>query len=65
MPVVTYTGGHDLLADPKDVAWLLKQITPSLLANHNVPSWEHLDFIWAFDAPKYCYNDILDWVFHK
>lgn len=65
VPVVTYAGGHDYLADPTDVAWLLQQISPSLLANYSVPSWEHLDFIWAFDAPKYCYNNILDWVINK
>ncbi|KAK7113543.1 gastric triacylglycerol lipase-like [Littorina saxatilis] len=65
VPVVTYTGGKDRLADSTDVAWLLPQIKSSLLANHHIPSWEHLDFIWAYDAPKYCYDDILNWVFNK
>lgn len=63
VPVVTYTGNRDFLADPTDVKWLHEQIKAYLVADINVPSWEHLDFIWAFDAPKYCYNDIIQRVF--
>ena len=65
VPVVTYAGGKDYMAEPVDVSWLLEQIAPSLLASHSIPSWEHFDFIWGFDAPQYCYNDLVDWVFNK
>lgn len=64
VPVVAYSSGHDILADPTDVAWLLQRLTPSLLASHYIPHWDHLDFIWAFDSPVYCYNDIISWVLH-
>ena len=63
VPIVAYSSGHDILADPTDVAWLLQRIAPSLLASHFIPHWDHLDFILAFDAPKYCYNDIIQCVF--
>jgi hypothetical protein len=61
--VVFYTGNNDFLADPTDVAWLKEQVKDSLIADVNNPTWEHLDFIWAWDAPKYCYNDIIKRVF--
>ncbi|KAK7502357.1 hypothetical protein BaRGS_00006310 [Batillaria attramentaria] len=61
VPVVAYTGGHDILADPEDVAWLLP-LLPNLQATHTLPTWEHLDFIWAYDAPRFLYNDIVQHV---
>ena len=63
VPTVLYTGGHDFLADPTDVALLRDKVESALVAEVNMPIWEHLDFIWAYDAPKYCYNDIIQRIF--
>ncbi|KAK7502358.1 hypothetical protein BaRGS_00006311 [Batillaria attramentaria] len=63
VPVIAYTGGRDILADPEDVKWLLP-LLPNLQATHNYPTWEHLDFIWAFDAPRFCYDDLIQNVFN-
>ncbi|KAK7113542.1 gastric triacylglycerol lipase-like [Littorina saxatilis] len=63
VPIVAYSAGQDILADPADVAWLLQRIKSSLVASHYIPFWDHLDFIFGFDAPKYCYNDIIKWIF--
>uniref|UniRef100_A0A2C9JRX8 Lipase n=1 Tax=Biomphalaria glabrata TaxID=6526 RepID=A0A2C9JRX8_BIOGL len=61
VPVAIFRGDQDWLADPADVKWLL----PQLHVTHdvNIPHYEHLDFIWAFDAPTYIYSTILKIVF--
>ncbi|KAH9520009.1 hypothetical protein Btru_071465 [Bulinus truncatus] len=61
VPVAIFRGDQDWLADTTDVKWLL----PLLHVTHdvNIPHYEHLDFIWAFDAPAYIYNTILKIVF--
>ncbi|KAK7002848.1 gastric triacylglycerol lipase-like isoform X1 [Biomphalaria glabrata] len=61
VPVAIFRGDQDWLADPTDVKWLL----PQLLVTHDIdiPHYEHLDFIWAFDAPTYIYKEIIKIVF--
>uniref|UniRef100_A0A0B6ZV31 Lipase n=1 Tax=Arion vulgaris TaxID=1028688 RepID=A0A0B6ZV31_9EUPU len=61
VPVTILRGGHDWLADPKDVAWLIPQL--NVTSDTLVDSYEHLDFIWADDAPKLIYNNILKVIF--
>lgn len=58
IPVATFTGTKDVLSDPADVAQLLPQIR-NLVFKKNIDTYGHLDFIWAFDAVTYIYQDVV------
>ncbi|XP_022086383.1 gastric triacylglycerol lipase-like [Acanthaster planci] len=57
-PTALFYGGLDTLADLKDVSLLIPKIK-HLFYNKEIPTYGHLDFIWAIDAQSFCYKDIL------
>ncbi|KAM9197567.1 gastric triacylglycerol lipase isoform 1-T1 [Dugong dugon] len=58
VPIAVWNGGKDFLADPQDVDMLLPQL-PNLIYHKMIPPYNHLDFIWAMNAPQEVYNEIV------
>ena len=52
-----FSGDQDWLATPKDVFLLLPKLRTKVFHKH-IKKWDHLDFIWAKDAPSVIYADI-------
>lgn len=59
VPVVLYSGTKDWLVTPSDVTTLVSKL-PNLVKHKVIPHWQHLDFIWAMDAPEVCYDEMID-----
>lgn len=59
-PLTIFHGGRDRLADPQDVATLLRALPPGAVAySQFVPSYEHIDFTWGIDARERVYPPLL------
>ncbi|XP_027711690.1 lipase member N-like [Vombatus ursinus] len=58
VPTAIWAGGKDLLVDLRDVAMLLPKIK-NLRFYEMLPDWNHVDFIWALDAPERVYSKII------
>eukprot|EP00873_Tetraselmis_striata_P026284 jgi/Tetstr1/446548/TSEL_034073.t1 len=60
VPLMLVTGTPDKLSDPQDVA-LLEEALPAgvVVARHEEPSYEHLDFTWAHNAHRLIYPGIM------
>lgn len=58
VPIAVWSAGQDLLADPQDVDLLLSKLS-NLIHYKEIPNYNHLDFIWAMDAPQEVYNEII------
>ncbi|XP_042316960.1 lipase member M-like [Sceloporus undulatus] len=59
VPTAVWSGGNDIIERQTDVESLLPRIS-NLVFYKNIPSWQHLDFIWGIDAPECLYSDVLD-----
>ncbi|KAG7218027.1 hypothetical protein INR49_020690 [Caranx melampygus] len=54
VPTALFSGGQDTLADPKDMAVLLTQVS-NLVFHQHIEHWEHLDFIWGWMLLSRCF----------
>jgi hypothetical protein len=64
VPIAVWNGGQDSLADPKDVNMLLPKLT-NLIYHKEVLPYNHLDFIWAMNAPQEVYDEIVSMLAEK
>ena len=65
VPVALMWAENDWLADPKDVEYLINGL-PNIIKNYKVPfpKFNHVDFLWAMDAPKMVFEPIAK-ILHK
>jgi lysosomal acid lipase/cholesteryl ester hydrolase len=59
LPIAIFAGGNDYLADPTDVARLVSELPVPPVFTSSMPTYSHTDFIWAENAYKTIYPQIL------
>ncbi|XP_064094091.1 gastric triacylglycerol lipase-like isoform X1 [Macrobrachium nipponense] len=61
VPVAGFWSSSDVLADPRDVARTLREVS-NLVLNHQVQhnSFNHMDFLWGENARSLVYKHIID-----
>lgn len=60
IPIVLFYGNNDWLSSPQDVIKLTNEL-PKKSIIYKVPyaKFNHIDFLWAMDAPKLVYKKVL------
>ncbi|GFR43550.1 hypothetical protein Agub_g4643 [Astrephomene gubernaculifera] len=59
-PLALFSGSQDRLSTPIDLEYLLESLGPGVVRlARNIPSYEHLDFIWGSDAREALYEEVL------
>jgi hypothetical protein len=56
-----WSGGQDILGDPKDVQNLAAK-TPNLFYHKEIPHYTHIDFILGKDANGEVYKEIIEFI---
>lgn len=62
VPVSLFFATNDWLAGPQDVALLFERLYKTPVGMYRVPfdHFNHVDFLWGNDAPKFVYKPIID-----
>lgn len=61
VPTALFAGGHDYLADPKDVQKILNEApADKIVLFDEVETYAHLDYTWGYDANVNVYAKVLD-----
>ena len=58
LPVALFFAKNDWLADTVDVKYLQANL-PNIVYSRLIDDWNHLDFVWAMNAPTVIYGDII------
>ncbi|KAM7072815.1 gastric triacylglycerol lipase-like [Molossus nigricans] len=58
VPIAVWYGGHDWVADPRDVEILLSNL-PNVIYKKEISSYNYVDFVWGLDAPQEVYKEII------
>lgn len=58
VPTAMWSGGHDRVADPRDIENVLPNIT-RLIYYKFIPHYNHVDFYLGQDAPQEIYQDLI------
>ncbi|XP_016851199.2 lipase member M [Anolis carolinensis] len=59
VPIAMWSGGHDIMATPKDTKQLLP-LLQNLIYYKEIPHWMHYDFIFGLDARQEVYDEIIE-----
>lgn len=59
VPTYLYYGDNDILADPTDVQFILKN-AKSIVWSKEYNEFNHMDFIWGLRAAEEVYQVIID-----
>uniref|UniRef100_A0A8D2IW93 Lipase n=1 Tax=Varanus komodoensis TaxID=61221 RepID=A0A8D2IW93_VARKO len=59
VPTAIWSGGTDIVTTAKDADQLRLRIS-NLVFNKTIPEWNHADFIWDTEAPKYLFPEVLN-----
>ncbi len=54
-----FSGGHDWLADPKDVSILRSDIRQAIVYDKTLNTYNHLSFVWGNTAYSDVYDEII------